>query len=1032
MSSSHTETKQKSNSMRETYQEIVSDIYKKILVRDKLDVVLQPYNEYLALQEAYAAEEKRLDNEKLEKFGLDGLNLTTLDQKIRKKQEEIEQHKSSATQSDINLVKDLNYDPNIYKKYHIKKYIVKSTIGEEVEIWRYQKESLAFPILEDQATKRGESLLTAARELFKNDDQKLKLLSHIETNYQSQITKFFDMPFDKKNDFEKQQTALSELINQLLNDIAYVWGHCNPDITAITKQDYQAFFINLFQTVEEVCPAFKTRNLLVFNEVTQTVQYYERGTYPDNISKVDTQEKEKNSDDKQSESINHNKKVYYSAHRRDDVGIPNFIAYGTGSIKDNQPIITDTAFRMASLPPVRLYGTKRDQDTLEITIQNMETLWKEMTSRLASESKSKKTEELPSTSWINVGLLTVDQQFDHENQGRQYRETILAADRLRARSRGKFNPIIFDFGVNWAAQGDWIYKYPNDQQFENQRAFSRLLELASLNLKLVENENLSDDAKAIKKIFQFLIDLSYQYRLDLEGFNQLIDFYASIFDSWCQQYAKNKDEDTKKEMLSALKNLNDCKSKYYKAVNDNFTLYKTEFLKQQQAFNTAFSNYNKEQKSNDETAKRFSIMCEDLLCIHDHFLNNTWHKKENNFKLQSRIIDFGQQVHQLESLYKGSACTVTTFHCKSNNDRSSAMAPYVDQLRQSRIDPKLDKKSHYIGGAWALSTIIDTDGGGPKFDGDSHPDNEFSKYQKSTSKWATHKLGNTTTDMLPLHLKLIHDNLLSELALAPVLDNLRNYRKKIVVNDNQQQSLQTESKEHADQSLFVEVFDQLIKKMTQGFHCDYFNAQLINGCLSHPSYEKLTDTEKSQLHEMIKGFVGARDKLMQFNSSSLIPLTPESSVEVSKAFAKEIDKYKENVKTYQGWITASSSMRTFYQKKSSDTELICAAYNEYATKHSQSSTLQKIMLLQNIQAAINHWIIEKHGTQFEKSDSSKNESKSTRDATFREHSRLPAVLALQNNVQSLIQGNLEALENEVGESLNKPSVTNKSTPKSTS
>lgn len=1031
MSSSHTETKQKSNSMRETYQEIVSDIYKKILVRDKLDVVLQPYNEYLALQEAYAAEEKRLDNEKLEKFGLDGLNLTTLDQKIRKKQEEIEQHKSSATQSDINLVKDLNYDPNIYKKYHIKKYIVKSTIGEEVEIWRYQKESLAFPILEDQATKRGESLLTAARELFKNDDQKLKLLSHIETNYQSQITKFFDMPFDKKNDFEKQQTALSELINQLLNDIAYVWGHCNPDITAITKQDYQAFFINLFQTVEEVCPAFKTRNLLVFNEVTQTVQYYERGTYPDNISKVDTQEKEKNSDDKQSESINHNKKVYYSAHRRADVGIPNFIAYGTGYIKNTKPIITDTAFRMASLPPTRLYGTKRDQDTLEMTVQNMEALWKEMASRVAPESKGKTTEELPPTFWINVGLLTVDQQLDKENQGRQYRETIIAANRLYARSKGQFNPIIFDFGVNWAAQGNWIYKYPSDQKFENQRAFSQLLDLAALNLKLVENEKLSDDAKAIIKIFQSLIDLSYQYRIALAGVNQLINYHASMYDASFYQYIKNPDEKTKKEMLVALKNLSDSKSKQYKTIDNNFTLYKTTFLEKQKTLNSALNNYNKEHKSNDETAKRLSIMCEDLLCIHDYFLNDTWHKKENNFKLQSRIIDFGQQIHQLESLYKSKICTVTTFHCKSNNDRSSAMAAYVDQLRQSRIDPNLDKVNHYIGGAWALSTVIDTDGGGPKFDGNSHPDSEFSKFQKATSKWATHKLGDTTTDMLPLHPKLIHDNVLSELSLVPILDNLRNLMKKIVSKDNQQSS-QTESKEYADRSLFVEVFEQLTKTIIQGFHCDYFNAQLIDACLNHSSYTKLKEIEKVRLHEMIKEFIDERDKLMKFNSPSFIPLTPESSADVMKAFSKEIDKYKENVKTYQGWISASSSMRSFYQKKSSDTESIHTAYNEYSTKHSQASTLQKIMLLQNIQAAINHWIIEKHGTQFEASDSSKDESKSTIVIALREHSRLPAVLALQNHIQSLIQGNLEALENEVGESLNKLSVTNKSTPKSTS
>ena len=230
------------------------------------------------------------------------------------------------------------YDQKIFKKYHIKKYkLMDDQHKEPVEAWIYDHQSKYIPILEDQAMKRAQSLCEAARVLFEKQKYNVDLIEKTFSLFENAINHVLYPSNIDEATFEAQFTKIDSLIHQLINDLAYHWGHAHAHPYELTKKDYAEFYKNLWDTVEIVTSLYKRSNILVINNDpnVQSVHYYRRGSQP-----FTPDEKER---------------MYRSSHHREDPGLSNLISYGMGYLKKGIPVITQSGFRHASLPPIGLY-----------------------------------------------------------------------------------------------------------------------------------------------------------------------------------------------------------------------------------------------------------------------------------------------------------------------------------------------------------------------------------------------------------------------------------------------------------------------------------------------------------------------------------------------------------------------------------------------------------------------------------------------------------------------------------------------------
>ncbi len=319
----------------------------------------------------------------------------------------------------------------IQQKYAADKFLLQTPESDPVELWVFNHKTFQdVPIIEDQAQKCAEAIVSGAKEVFKMTGMgdQIPTLDLLEKAFTQKIQAFFTLPVTEEH-FKDQIKKTNRYIRELLNDIGYIYGENCGDVIDDAAKFYKDFYKSLWHAAEEVDLSFKKNNILVINRAANTVQYYARGTQ--SLIPGDTE------------------KQYISAHKRDEVGVPNFIAYSTGHLDANgNPVITEVGFRHASLPPIELYKKEEElpegdlhAECVEITTQNIDLLAEEMRRHLGSRDEK--------LHWLNVSLLTATGgSVDDENQKRQYRETILGAERIRSRKNGIVNPITFDFGVN--------------------------------------------------------------------------------------------------------------------------------------------------------------------------------------------------------------------------------------------------------------------------------------------------------------------------------------------------------------------------------------------------------------------------------------------------------------------------------------------------------------------------------------------------------------------------------------------------------
>lgn len=845
---------------------------------------------------------------------------------------------------DIKISDELkHYDLAIFAKYGIKKFEIK--LGEErVEAWLYDQNSLQLPIIEDQAIKRGQSLVAAAKHIFMNQGlaENIHLLEQLEKDYIAIIAKESERLTQAKAD---------ELINMLINDIAYRWGRSHPKVDELKEADYKGFYNELWHETETPpYAAYKTSHILVLNtdEHVRSVQFYERGTR----SLTDEKAKE-----------------YRSAHKRDGVGVPNFIAYGTGHLDEKgDPVVTDIGFRHASLVPIDLYKEDKTKDSSvkekkesdaqsllvqEITTENMLLLASEMRARMTTADE--KEDKVPNY-WINVSLLTATENslLDREDQTQQYRDTILAADRIRARQG--IVPVMFDFGVNTGATT--LGLYTSDQAFENRRAFFQLQKMF-----LSTFDNMSGLPPTIKSYME-----KYKGKLSkmIDHFDNTIEKELEkkyqAYDQACLVYkmAEEKDKPTAREKVFFCKNELEQVKKGMHGVSEKMIeqLLLLEPEKDLLKFLSDEVPRLPKATSKEELAKRFNMISalSDMSNINLHFLNTQWKDSDKRFDLQAYIVDLGKCLGRLNSFEKNPVARVTTsFNCKSNNDRSQIMAIKVDQLRLRRFHggpAHCDFGRHACGGAWAQSPIIDTDGGGPKYKG-RHPNKDFATAQYATSDWAGHKKGKQSYGV-PQGLQI----------KSP--DSQMQEFKKL------HESLSSVDKKHSEPMLLL--LNKNLVPLSTGILAQRaaLFCELIQSYFSHISSSELEDKQKNAISDALVAILK-----VQFSSSPKVSVTIAESpsvrlsvigdfkdqrvtvTSVSGATKTPIDpKLASDVKDYKLYTAAMKAGRGL-KWDSTSTKNISRTYGEYCNK--MHTPQEALILLGDLAKLISAWLDKKHG-----------------------------------------------------------------------
>lgn len=704
---------------------------------------------------------------------------------------------------------DAEFDNDIFTKYHVKKYTLVNQKNELVDVWIYDQYSRHFPILEDQLTKRAESILAAAKSIFsdpQSGEQLFEKIPYLDALWREFLnilqTEFYSKSIDESK-FKTQKEEGNKLIKRFINDITYLWKLSQTDFN---EEKFREFHRQLWKAVETTNTSYKRNHILTINTdpLVQSVQYYERGDHP-------------------------------SAHHRSTAEVSNFIAYGTGYLDpQGKTHITDTGFRHASLSPIDLYKEEKreieaikssmrgqavllNSDTIEDdtallegaisrSIDLMHRYYHFKTTGMTKETMSKliekemqprlpeeKQKQITTFHWVNVSLLTVTN--DSEAQRRQYEETILAADLVRGEeapdvmkrvaeagknaktadtpltaddmanlTRPRIDPIIFDLGVNYEALsaqrlGFEFQTYPPEQDFENNRAFFQLLELFTMQMKTALSQ-FPTVPPEFKKALQELTEISAKFKKEIE---KLLSHCSILYAARFQAYQKDQSLKNQAALESAEKKLITQKKELHARAKEIIESYQEIF---QSSINIAIGTMKSAIKSlirQSEPGLRTVLNAlNDFQFVNYLYLQlpqtGAWFNHDNNFKLQSRIVDLAQQLGKLEHYYpnvEAPSKTTHSWNCKSGNDRSNVMAFHVDQIRQqSQKQTQKDavqkaRVSHYVGSAFALHPTYDTNGGGPKFGGNikagirfdvGHVDDAFADMQHSLSKLATHKM----------------------------------------------------------------------------------------------------------------------------------------------------------------------------------------------------------------------------------------------------------------------------------------------------
>jgi len=672
-----------------------------------------------------------------------------------------------------------------------------------------------------------------------------------------------------------------------------------------------------------------------------SVQFYERGTQPLKEAQTD--------------------KDYFSAHKRDAEGIPNFIFYSTGYLDGGKNIVlTDSGFRHASFPPIALYkqstikeiimrsapitlpspSIKSDtfsmQDdmvveiketidvmryvTVNMTTHNMKHFCQEAYTRLNLDEKTQKTQPL---TWINVSLLTVTN--DKEKQERQFDETMLAADRIR--SEKGVHPITFTLGVNWAATGTFP-TYPSKQRFENERAYFQmqlgfLERLEKINAKIKEDKD--PCAKPINALIEKLLTLKELAVVFKQEIDDDIAKTAEIYNNAFLDYQTKPNDVTLLVLYKAEATLQKTKQNFYTKANDYFTQQTAAFasiatelepllkeIDSKQTITTAASALTEGRNS-------LNFAIQDFIEIQKLLTHDQWQTKANNFKLQTHLLDLANNQSKLDSFYQTNTQTASSFNCKSNNDRSGTEAAHLDQLRAKRqTTTGIDPFKQYATNACCLSQPYDTDGGGGKFGAhfydSGHPYKEYATMQEMTSSLASHKfLSKALKTGVPTKMKLTS-------SLSVTIDLVKYMYKK-----NLQNAID-EIKEPTHKTLFqidtkffyAMIESKLLALSESTFQADYFMVDmLIDFRNLIESKKDIPEDHKKIIEAALKKYFTKLKVLPEFSSIAIKPIAEEKAPkekEIETDKKVEVDEMDEMVENLDDFLVDSSPDKSMHTK----------------------------------------------------------------------------------------------------------------------
>ncbi len=877
-------------------------------------------------------------------------------------------------------------DPQIEQKYQTARYQLVNEEKEPVETWEFRKKNFNdIPIIEDQALKCAEAMILSAYHIFDKEGMSAHKpeLDQLMQTFKKKISELYQKAVNE-NDFYLNADSITHYLKYLMNDIALTYSRFYPNIDKLDDKEYAKLFNNfyksLFHSVWDIdIPHFKN-NILVLNKEAKTIQYYERGTQP---TFIDEKSEEKG-------------KVYIASHKRDAVGVPNFIAWSTGHLDENgKPVLTQSGFRHASLPPISLYKRKYHKtpiDCVDITTSNMQILGREMRAKVGE-----KPEKL---NWINVSLLTV--MADTDYQERQFRETILSADRIRSRDDATILPITFDFGVNiFATSKSPITALPNIQIIENHRALFQLHKL------LVNTVNKTD--RQVASVFVGFDKIATQFEEKIEQpilaaaktYDQIFQAYSALQNNYnaASEIAKsqpttdniNRANELKHQLEQSLNQLKDAEialNNKKSEVFDTANALMADYYKQFTATNKVFIEKALELLKSDPESQSLCNVLEDLKIIIDLYQNkdNKWNDVKNNFKIQAYIVDIASNLEQL------GAYVTSSWNCKSNNDRSALMAWFVNAIAERRRNPNINNvlQSHYQGSAWVKATEADTLAGGPKFGAQllakfirvhyGHPLPELARMHETTAHWAMHIFEKKAhTFSIPYEFKLMsaqdlmqerrksvtdlqsyYGELLSE--LTTILDaqessTSNNIIKSFFANDIKNYILTPTNQDGSFKKYIIaEIIDEYLKKIYQHPHIDIAS-------------RRVAMTTIQQLLDHMQG------STLLFSSQLAMPDTSHGAEEKSSSSLEifPLDQWEKTLKKNREIKVSipflKNSIGLGLEKSNSKfTKIVTNAYKEYLNSlQSTSSGLESLRdqysLLINLNTAIENWLLKKRGKE---------------------------------------------------------------------
>lgn len=310
----------------------------------------------------------------------------------------------------------------------------------------------------------------------------------------------------------------------------------------------------------------------------------------------------------------------------------------------------------------------------------------------------------------------------------------------------------------------------------------------------------------------------------------------------------------------------------------------------------------------------------------------------------------------------GSTHTASSYNCKSRNDRSAVLAMVKDQMRAEQDNtllekPPLDKAKHCLSCATTFVPEMDTHGGGYKFGGKEndpagHPNREFAKRQGKTAKWSTKKLFKETLEAIKnSYYQPQADILLPQTAEKNIQASILQRYRKTYDKISTEYKIDNETSQKLENAIFKDAPTNSLDFTTHAIQQFYKNTKSF---INDQYYTTLNKFFSEYLQEIYSSISNDHNPSHQKSSTSYPKL-----FSTANEFEHQVDNLKDRVSSsFTNW---QEVIQRSFHMDSRETQAVNAAYQKWEEVKQSDDLLDQIKVLQQFKAAIQQWIDIKHG-----------------------------------------------------------------------